>query len=67
LLYKAADIIRISGRNVYRVAPSHGGECPDRKKTISMDEVLLEKLILAQIINKFPAFYKTETFPLQCP
>jgi len=64
LLYKAGDIIRISGWNVSTVARSHGSEYHDGKETISIDEVLLEELILAKIINEFPAFYKTETFPL---
>jgi len=64
LLYKAGDIIRISGWNVPSVARSQGSEYHDGKETISIDKVLLEKLILDKIINEFPAFYKTETFPL---
>jgi hypothetical protein len=47
LLYKAADIVRISRRNISRVSPSHAGECHDKKETITVDEILLEKLILA--------------------
>ena len=64
LLYKADSIIRISGWNVSTVARGHGSEYRDGKETISIDEVLLEELILAKIINEFPAFCKTETFPL---
>jgi len=58
------DIIRISRWNVSTVARSHGSEYHDGKETISIDEVLLEELILAKIINEFPAFYKTETFSI---
>ena len=67
LPYKAGDIIRISERNASIVARSHGSECHDGKETIFIDEVHFEELILAKIINEFPAFYKTVTFPLFCP
>jgi hypothetical protein len=64
LLYKAGDIIRISRWNASTVARSHGSEYHDGNETISIDKVLLEQLILAKIINEFPAFYKTETFSI---
>jgi hypothetical protein len=62
LLYKAGDIIRISGWNVSTVSRSHGSEYHDGKETISIDEVLLEELILAKIINEFPPFIKPKLF-----
>jgi hypothetical protein len=65
LLYKAGDIIRISGWNVSTVACSHRSEYHDGKETISIEEVLLEELILAKIMNEFPPFIKSKLF--HCP
>lgn len=62
LLYKAGDIIRVSGWNVFTVAGSHGREYQDGKETISIDEVLPKDLILVMIINKFPLFIKPKLF-----
>ena len=41
LLYKAGDIIRISGWNVSIVARSHGSEYHDGKETISITKYFL--------------------------
>jgi hypothetical protein len=41
LLYKAGDIIRISGWNVSTVARSHGSEYHDGKETISITKYFL--------------------------
>jgi hypothetical protein len=62
LLYKASDIIIISVWNTFTVAGSHWSEYHDGKETISIDEVLVEELILATIINEFPPLIKPKFF-----